>query len=73
MLKEPPKNESLASMGPGLFSPEDVSQTGNSAIPFRASMGPGLFSPEDGNPVGGTAGTGAGFNGAGLIQPGGHD
>ena len=36
-----------ASMGPGLFSPEDEGREENSTQEAHASMGPGLFSPED--------------------------
>ena len=38
---------SHASMGPGLFSPEDNDCPRIRPGPLDASMGPGLFSPED--------------------------
>ena len=69
-IVEDPLVESVASMGPGLFSPEDAVGGLANRLGWIASMGPGLFSPEDHCERNRVTSREARFNGAGLVQPG---
>ena len=59
----------VASMGPGLFSPEDQDFLDSHKLGEAASMGPGLFSPEDFLDTVGRGWNAAASMGPGLFSP----